>query len=156
MVTQTRKQPIALPRPPHPDSLINKFAFQGFKSRRQREKEVEKIAEELKTANFKIMEVMSPLDHELTSSRSFHRRTFDTLISCADNPLQKGQITINCQGEKNEYRETSKWMEYSEFVNCFTLLKLVPMELYPTLIKEALQKLVKALTDKFLAYSKAA
>ena len=45
-------------------------------------------------------------------------KDFAMLRSHADNPLQKGKV--NCQGEQSEQRETTKWVEYNEFVNCFT------------------------------------
>ena len=61
LVTQTRREPLERPRPPDPDSLIPKFAYQGFKGRRQREEEAQRIAKELAAIDSELVEVASPL-----------------------------------------------------------------------------------------------
>lgn len=110
------------PRPPHPDSLVNKYAYQGFKSRRQREAEAKKIAEELKTANFQIIEVMSPL---MNLQEVAPIDDCNMLRSCARNPSLHAKLASTRPEEQSEPRETSKWLEYDEFVNCFTLVNAV-------------------------------
>lgn len=127
LVTQTRRQSLHQPRPPHPSTLQNKFAYQGFKSRRVREVEAKKIAEELRLANFKIVEVISPL---LNLHTAMSPDDFDSLKSHANNPslFQKVKLTSECQVDLMESTGMSKWIEYDNFVNCFTLVKLLIVE----------------------------
>ena len=125
MVTQTRRESLEQPVAPDPDTLIPKFAHQGFKSRKQREQEAQKIAEELKSVNCKLVEVISPL---MNLHRAVSPQNMELLNASARDPPQQLKIKRQTMPEKTENgenigqeRKTSTWIQYdNDFIKCFT------------------------------------
>jgi hypothetical protein len=121
MITQTRREPLEQPVAPDPDTLIPKFAHQGFKSRKQREQEAQKIAEDLKNMNCKLVEVISPLMnlHTVVSPETMELLN----VSLRDPSVDRQKTpeeTENCETIEQQ-RQTSTWIQYDQdFVKCFS------------------------------------